>query len=199
MLRRLAGFGAHRSTPGRCGGRSASRPRRLSVSAGGDAGRAEAETVEPAVEAAWSGAAGAATTRGSRSCRRGWPDRAGGGCSPVRPRCDLESSRADQAGAGTHAAPWCAAARRPGPDQRPGARLAVRARRRHGGGVVTAAGDRCVHGHSMSDAYLLRDGRRVRRRCRTCQRKANRTTYWRYRVRISAERKCRRADRKAAA
>lgn len=61
------------------------------------------------------------------------------------------------------------------------------------------ASDRCAHGHSMADAYFLRDGRRWRRRCRTCQRTANRRSYWRYRDRISAERRRKRAALKVAA
>ncbi|WP_205843388.1 hypothetical protein, partial [Mycobacterium intracellulare] len=48
--------------------------------------------------------------------------------------------------------------------------------------------DRCIHDHSLDDAYVVREGRRLRRRCRPCQKAANRDWYARNRERISRDR-----------
>lgn len=51
----------------------------------------------------------------------------------------------------------------------------------------------CTHGHDLGDAYLVRDGRRYRRRCRPCQKRANRHWYAANRERIAADRRTQRA------
>lgn len=53
----------------------------------------------------------------------------------------------------------------------------------------------CVHGHSLDDAYRVRDGLRIRHRCRPCQKAANRAWYAANKDRISAVRRAMRLAR----